>query len=295
MRTDEDNKRAYHARLDAIFESLPRLGSAEYIRYLREATPKDLPPQVLVRAYRQLAEAGEHEAADRTLERLLGYEEKYGYLRVVRWLARRHLGHYDRASEFEDLVRETVKRIVMALPSSQGAFAERAWAKFSEQQFFQAWRDLYGRSGDKAEVEMAEPVKDAETGSVHNLADESEADEAPWHTVFDRPDAVVDLLVDRACYTTIVQEIESWDDPELQTVAIDQFLEEPAAVSGSRLRSEKQSLTDRTGLDRDRVNRLIKKARVRLKAALIREHLLGPEPPRDRSPSDADILKRRSR
>jgi hypothetical protein len=281
--------------LDAIFKSLPRLGSPEYIRYLCDATAKDLPPQVLVRAYRQLAEAGEHEAADRTLERLFGYEQKYGYLLVVRRLARLHLGRYDRANEFEDLVRETVKRMLMALPSSQGAFAERAWAKFSEQQFFQAWRDLYGRSGDKAEVEIAEPVKDAETGRVQNLADESEAEEAPWHTVFDRPDAVVDLLADRACYTTIVQEIDSWDDPELQAVAIDQFLEEPAAVSGSRMRSEKQSLTDRTGLDRDKINRLIKKARIRLKAALVREYLLGPEPPRVSSPSDTDTLKRRSR
>jgi hypothetical protein len=76
MSRDDEGKRAYHGRLDAGFQALPKLGSPEYLAFLKSAPPRDLPPQVLVRAYRQLLDAGESCAADRALERLLGHDDQ---------------------------------------------------------------------------------------------------------------------------------------------------------------------------------------------------------------------------
>lgn len=54
--------------LDERFQALPPLGSDEYARYLDSAPTQELPPEVLVRAFRQLPTSGI--AARKTLERL---------------------------------------------------------------------------------------------------------------------------------------------------------------------------------------------------------------------------------
>jgi hypothetical protein len=296
MGSEEERKREYHGRLERIFQSLHALGSPEYLSLLETASARELPAQVLVRAYRQLCkDKTRQEAAKRTLERLLGHEEKYGYLSAVRRLAGKRLSRYDRANEVEDLVRGTALRILEALPGSQGGFAEQAWVKFCEQQFEQAWRDLYGRTGIKAKVEFVEPVRDDETGLLHVHAEESDAAEAPWHTVMERPDEVIQLMLDRARSELLREEIASWGDPNLRAVALDQFIEDCGPVSGSRTRSNKAPLTKRLGLGRDEINRLIKKARLRLKAALLAhpEYVADLDALRARSP--AGPAKQRSR
>src|SRR5688572_13210162 len=73
-------------RNEALFQALPPLDSADYLNLLKSATAKDLPAPVLVRAYRQI-KAGP--AAEATLDRLLGFNEKYGYITPLYKMAKR--------------------------------------------------------------------------------------------------------------------------------------------------------------------------------------------------------------
>ena len=65
--------------------ALPPLGTPEYVAYIRKADPKELPPQVLARAFRQLPPNSE--AANVTLTRLIGEHDQTGYLGTVWSLA----------------------------------------------------------------------------------------------------------------------------------------------------------------------------------------------------------------
>src|SRR5437773_11706569 len=80
------------ARNEQIYNALPPLGSTAYMQKLKTASAAELPAQVLVRAYRQLRSGP---AADATLGRLLGYNEKYGYLTPLYNAARRRISRHD--------------------------------------------------------------------------------------------------------------------------------------------------------------------------------------------------------
>src|SRR4051812_20241491 len=79
-------------RNERIYQSLPPLGSPAYLNLLKSATAAELPASVLVRAYRQLHPSP---AADATLARLLGHNERYGYITILHTLAHRRVSRLD--------------------------------------------------------------------------------------------------------------------------------------------------------------------------------------------------------
>jgi hypothetical protein len=56
------------ARCESAFETLPPLGTEEYVNHIRTAGKAAFPPEVLVRAFRQLPPGSE--ASKETLKRL---------------------------------------------------------------------------------------------------------------------------------------------------------------------------------------------------------------------------------
>jgi hypothetical protein len=59
-----------NARLESTYAELPPLGISSYVEYVRTAPKERLPPEVLVRAWKQLSP--ESPEARETLARLLG-------------------------------------------------------------------------------------------------------------------------------------------------------------------------------------------------------------------------------
>jgi len=99
------------ARSERIFESLPALGTKDYLDFLKGARRDDPPAGVLVRAYRQLHPS---DAADATLGRLVDSGDPPGYLILVVAQARRRrsrLGAYTPS----DLIANTVGEIVATI------------------------------------------------------------------------------------------------------------------------------------------------------------------------------------
>lgn len=170
-------------RLEAAFQALPPLGSAEYLAHIDGALPSDLPPEVLVRALRQLP--ADSVAWKATLDRLFrGHETGQGatrwdYLGPLVAYARRQASRGKR-DEYRDLLQDALARILKVLPTPRGAFAERAWHSFCRRELSDAWREHYGRRGERFPQE--EPVG---IGLVGDEADPLAEIAAvpPWHAV----------------------------------------------------------------------------------------------------------------
>src|SRR5262245_43780787 len=81
--------------IDAAFQSFPPLDAPEYVTYIWKAGTSDVPPEALVRAYRQLPPDGT--AAKATLERLFRKTgRKWDYLGPL-------VGYIRRRSQSEEL------------------------------------------------------------------------------------------------------------------------------------------------------------------------------------------------
>src|SRR5690349_1227070 len=78
-----------YERHERIFQSLPPLGSQDYLDLLKTASATELPAEVLVRAFQSLGCTGR--AAEATLGRLLTQNATYGYLTPLRQMAERRV------------------------------------------------------------------------------------------------------------------------------------------------------------------------------------------------------------
>lgn len=133
--------------LDERFQALPPLGSDESVRYLDSAPPQELPPEVLVRAFRQLPASGI--AARKTLERLFRRlpDGSWEYLGPMVKYARRKAS--SRKTDYEDLMQDGLTRILRVLSGKRGQRAQTAWNAFCRQEIVDAWRERYGRRGER--------------------------------------------------------------------------------------------------------------------------------------------------
>jgi DNA-directed RNA polymerase specialized sigma24 family protein len=127
------------------FEALPPLGTDTYVRHIETAETSALPPEVLARAFRQLPPGCE--ASRATLNRLVrksagGLWDYFGPL--VAYARRR-----SNSNDYEDLLHDALKRVLEVLPTPRGAFAERAWHSFCRRELSEAWREKYGRRGER--------------------------------------------------------------------------------------------------------------------------------------------------
>jgi len=172
--------------LEAAFQALPALGSEEYLAHIENASPSSLPPEVLVRALRQLP-AGSV-PWDATLARLFRQRETFhGKQRETRWdylgplvaYARRQARRGKR-DEYRDLLQDALAQILKVLPTPGGAFAEQAWHTFCRQQLSNAWRARYGRRGERFPPEQPAGIG-AGAEDADPLAEIAVA--PPWHAV----------------------------------------------------------------------------------------------------------------
>jgi hypothetical protein len=150
---------------EKIFQSLPPLGSTEYLDYIANAPPEALPPEVLARAFRQLPP--DSPASRATLRRLFGRcsDGSWEYFSPLLAHARR------RAKEnYEESLQNAFTRILETLPGPQGAYAERAWNAFCYVALIDAWRERYGRRGERLHVEE----------SLEVPSDDDDIDKLSW-------------------------------------------------------------------------------------------------------------------
>src|SRR5687768_10442386 len=132
-------------RNEQLFNDLPPLATPEYISHVKSTPAANLAAPVLVRAYQQLPPG---EAADATLGRLLGYNDRDGYITPLYKAAKRRLSRHD-AYGVDDLVQDTISEIVDTLGGPRGAGAEKAWVSYLTQRMEDAYRKLAGRRGER--------------------------------------------------------------------------------------------------------------------------------------------------
>jgi DNA-directed RNA polymerase specialized sigma24 family protein len=148
------------ARNEKVFAALPPLGSKEYIQHIQTAETETLPPEVLARALRQLPPGCE--ASRETFARLFRRRSDGGwdYLGAMVAYARRRSSPND----YEDRVQDALKRILEILPTARGEFAERAWHTFCVHELIEAWRERFGKRGERLPREIPMQDEDNEDG-----------------------------------------------------------------------------------------------------------------------------------
>jgi DNA-directed RNA polymerase specialized sigma24 family protein len=134
--------------IEEAFQAFPRLGSPEYVRYIDSLPSSILPPEALVRAYRQLP--ADSDGARATLERLFrkagGHWEYFGPLVGF---ARRRGGN----EAYKDILQDAFRRILETLCTNRGAYAEKFWHSYCCRELSEAWRQRYGRRGERLRSE----------------------------------------------------------------------------------------------------------------------------------------------
>ncbi len=252
-------------RMEAIFQALPPLGSDAYLRYLREASTEQLPPQVLVRAYREMVKAGPamEEASERTFKRLFGRKGgRFEYLGpAVQFLLDR-VPQNQQFQDLDDLLQDMGIIMVKALRTKRGRFGEQSWYVFARQCAYQAWADHVGRKGERQEPLRAEPRRDAETGAWSDPLERVREGESE--------DNVVEVDVHRF----LTEVIAAIPDPLIRAVGEDQWLSgDPSPDSGKRIstgKDKKPSLERQLGVSRDRIIRARRSVEARILAELER-------------------------
>lgn len=171
---------------EIIFQSLPPLDSPEFIQFVKTAAVSDLPPEVLVRVFRQLPPASPTSRI--VLERLF---QKRGacwdYLGSVVALARRRSKSFPR-DDYQDLLQDAVERILRILPTERGKYAERSWNAFCYHELIEAWRVKYGRRGERYPLEEQ---ADDENKELQDLAIYCRG-VPPWHGLAE-PNAIAEI------------------------------------------------------------------------------------------------------
>ena len=228
-----------------------------YSRYVRSAKMWTLTPESLAADYRAACKAGQTEARDSAALRLFAAEADRaldeGFLRVVRNEAGK-IARVRRDLQPGDFVRMILDEIQETLPTSRGDHAEISWDDF-----------CFQRSKDIARRELAQK-------RVRHVHDRLPDDHPRTETDALDPESVEGL------WATVETAAESIPDPALRLVASDQFGPHPSKKSGDKWRhpvSGKPSLLVQLGwaqtpTNRDRVGRLVKRARAVVRAELFK-------------------------
>jgi hypothetical protein len=136
-----------------VFQSLPPLGSVEFVHFVQTAAVTEIPPEVLVRVFRQVPPTSE--ASRVVLERLFRKRgESWDYLGPLVVSARRRSRRYPRDG-YQDLLQDTAERILRILPTERAQLAERSWNAFCHRELVEAWRAKSGRRGERLPVRGA--------------------------------------------------------------------------------------------------------------------------------------------
>ncbi len=261
----ENNSATLVHRFEQLFAALPALDSPEYLRHLAQAEVIELPAQVLARAYRQLLQTDLKAAAEATLERLLDNQNVYGYVVIVRHLARRRVPDQQQWHDEEDLFQAAMMEILKVLPTTRGALAETAWVRFCQNCFTDAWRSMHGRRGERLQVEFAQPHTDRESGEYIFHVDTTTGEDAPWHA------GVTDSELPRV-EALVLRTISAINDPFIRAVANDQFSPAPSPISSAREGNKsKPPLTEQLNASRFQISRALRSAKARLANELLND------------------------
>lgn len=254
-----------------LFEQLPPLGSEEYIRLMDDAkSSAKIPPQVLARAYRQLCQANNEAGMKATLRRLV---QKRNLGTVIGSIRNKIPPEQSWFSE-DDLVQETWTQILKVLPTERGAGAETAWISFCYQRMIDAWRENFGREGERLQIKIGGELipitkakavaSDGEQTAGESFIEESDKtnpaevmseDEAltfasAWHVGLKEGQvSLIEEIIDRT--------IDKIQEPLLKQIAIDQFGDDPSPISSGTSAAGKPPLTELTGLSRHQIARKI--------------------------------------
>ena len=246
-------------RNERIYQALPApLSGADYLRLLEEAPAVDLPACVLVRVYRQLPSGP---AADATLERLLGRNEKYGYITPLYRMAERRITRSDPYG-VADLVQDAIGEVIDTLAGPKGEGAEKAWINYLRQRLVDAHRKQIGRRGERR-PERAENLIEPDTGEEIDALDAAGVTGGPWQGKVEGSDLEWLEQFIRRTFATI-------RDDRIRDVALDLLSHEPTPVS-----SEDPAIDTwerRLGVKRFTIYRWRRSATAILKNALERQN-----------------------
>lgn len=209
---------------EETFQALPPLGSDQYLAHIRSAPFSALPPEVLARAFRQLPP--QSEASKATLERLFLQrpDKSWDYLGPLVRYARRQ-SRMARRDSYEDLLQDALRHILVTLPTCRGEFAERSWNAFCRRELSDAWRERYGRRGERYPLEEPLELSEEDDAQIDPISILSEP--PPWHGSV-RPSKVI-VIEDIA--HKVISEIP---DEFIRAVALEAwFRNKHAKISGS--------------------------------------------------------------
>jgi len=273
----------------ALFEQLPPLGSEEYIRLMEDASgERRIPPQVLARAFRQLCQAKNEAGMKATLVRLV---QKKNLGKIINLIRNKIPPEQSWFSE-DDLVQDTWRHILKVLPTERGAGAEKAWASFCYQRMIDAWRENFGREGERLKIKIGGElvsitkakavVSNSENGVVESFGEESveinpvetlsdsEASSLAfaWHVgLKDNQVSLIEGIIEKT--------IDKIQELLLKQIAIDQFGDDPSPISNGTSRNGKPPLTEQTGLSRHQLARKIATVRKVLAGNILAEKKLN--------------------
>jgi hypothetical protein len=87
----------------------------------------------------------------------------------------------DQLGTHEDLLQDGFRRILQVLGTPRGTYAERAWHSFCRHEVSEAWRERYGRRGERVPLEQPLDAHDDDQHEPDDLfAIASEI--PPWHS-----------------------------------------------------------------------------------------------------------------
>ncbi len=252
-----------------IFDALPALTSPEYLQLLTTASARDLPAPVLVRALRDLSTvAGPApdrlcRAAELTLDRLVTREAEFGYLRPLRDKAKA-MARSQGSADVDDLIFDAKQEVMLALiDNDRSKGAEDYWVRFQLQRLTNAWRNRYGRRGERLEPERVGPTVDPDSGKEVDPLDGVTGEEAPWHGRI-KPD-IAEWL-----YPLVQRTMAAVGHEGIRIVGQDQFGPNPSKM-WSADENDTSTLAHRLGVDRHQIARWRESARAKIAAAIQRE------------------------
>jgi hypothetical protein len=203
-------------------------------------------------------------------------------LRRIRRLAQKQVPINQASHGADDLVQAALAEMVTVLPTERGALAETAWVLFCERVFADAWRKIFGKDGvrltlkigdERVPITYAKPDPDGVGGSnegrdtkemPEDPVEVTDGSAAPWHAGVKKSDLpIVERIIEET--------ISALPDAVMRHVAEDQWGEDPSPVSSGTSKGGKPPLTERTGLSRHQLARMLRNLRSRLAGALLAE------------------------
>lgn len=247
--------------VEEVFQALPPLGSDAYIEHISNVTKRELPPEVLARALRQLPpESNGYKATlDRLFRRQRRRWEYFGPL--VARARRMAVGTHDH----EDVLQDALRRIFQILPTKRGELSERAWHSFCRREATDAWRERFGRRGEnkpkEQAVETGESVESEDNKSSEDILDIEIL--PPWHVKIREGDSERIEQVAR----TALEEIR---DDFVRKVASRAWFENMRPKISGAAKPGAVPLTDLfPGKSRHQIQRALRQAESQLAAALL--------------------------